>query len=45
MPTEEELEEQITEQMDQERTKNAILAYEIESLKKAVAKVENISGI
>ena len=43
--TEEELEERITEQLDRERIKNAILAFEIESLKKAVEKVENISGI
>ena len=43
--TEEELEQHITRQMDQERIKTAILNLEIENLKKAVAKVENISGI
>lgn len=43
--TEQELEERITEQMDRERVKDAILAIEIESLKKAVDKVENVSGL
>lgn len=43
--TEQELEERITDQMDRERAKNAILALEIESLKKAVEQVENVSGL
>ena len=43
--TGEELEERITEQMDRERTRDAILALEIETLKKAVEKVENVSGL
>lgn len=43
--TEQELEERITEQMDRERAKNAILAFEIENLKKAVETSENVSGI
>lgn len=43
--TEEELEERITEQMDRERVKDKILALEIDQLKKAVEKVENISGL
>ena len=40
MPTEQELEERITEQMDMERGKNAILNIEIENLKKVVKQVE-----
>ena len=40
--TEQELEERITEQMDRERIKNAILNIEIENLKKAVKQVEKI---
>lgn len=44
MPTEQELDERITEQMDRERDINAILTLEIESLQKAVEKVEDISG-
>ena len=44
MPTEMELDEQITEQMDRERVQNAILNLEIETLKKAVGNVENVSG-
>ena len=43
--TEEELEERITEQMDRERVKDKILALEIDQLKKAVEKVENVSGL
>lgn len=42
--TEEELDERITEQMDRERTRDNILRLEIESLKKAVGQVENVSG-
>lgn len=45
MPTGEELEERINEQIDQERIQNAILNLEIETLRKAVDKVENISGL
>ena len=44
MPTEEELEERITEQIDRESVRNAILALEIENLKKAVEQIENVSG-
>ena len=43
--TEEELEQRTTEMIDRERVKNAILALEIESLKKAVEQVENVSGL
>ena len=43
--TEQELEERITEQLDRERIKAAILKHEIENLKKAVAEVENVSGL
>lgn len=42
--TEQELEERINENLDRERHQNAILSLEIETLKKAVKKVENISG-
>ena len=45
MPTEEELEQRVNEHIDREGAKNAILALEIETLKKAVEKVENISGL
>ena len=47
MPTEEELEERITDQMDTEhrRVREAILKIEIDQLKKAVEQVENISGL
>lgn len=43
--TEQDLEERITEQMDRERVRDKILALEIETLKKAVEKVENVSGL
>lgn len=43
--TEAELDERITEQMDRERAREAILKCEIEMLKKAVERVENISGL
>jgi hypothetical protein len=43
--TEEELEQITTERIERERVKNAILALEIESLKKAVEQVENVSGL
>ena len=45
MPTAEELEERVTEQIDQERIRNAILDLEIETLKKAVEMSENVSGL
>ena len=45
MPTEEELEQRITESIDQERIQDAILNLEIETLRKAVDKVENVSGL
>ena len=45
MITEQELDDMITDRIDKERIKNAILDYEIENLKKAVEKVENVSGI
>ena len=43
--TEEELEVRITEQLDRGRVRAKILELEIENLKKAVKKVENISGL
>ncbi|MBP5725484.1 MAG: hypothetical protein J6Y48_00260 [Clostridia bacterium] len=42
--TEEELDRRINEQMDRERIQNAILKFEIENLKKAVAEVEQSQG-
>ena len=42
--TEQELEERITEQMDREMVKDAILMFEIENLKRTVDQVENVSG-
>jgi len=45
MPTEEDLEQMTTEKIDRERVNDKILALEIETLKKAVEKVENISGL
>ena len=45
MPTEEELEQRITDHIDKESADNAILSSEIESLKKAVKGSENISGL
>ena len=44
MPTEEDLEQMITESMDLERVQSGILALGIETMEKAVVKVENISG-
>lgn len=44
MPTEEDLEQMTTEQMDRERVTDKILSLEIEMLKKAVENVENVSG-
>lgn len=43
--TEQELEERITEQIDTERVSDKILMLEIENLKKAVERVENVSGV
>jgi len=43
--TEEELEQRTTEMIDRERMKDAILKFEIENLKKAVEKSENVSGL
>ena len=43
--TEQELEERITEQIDKERIKENVLKFEIENLKKAVERVENVSGV
>ena len=45
MPTEEDLEQMTTEQMDRERVRDKILALEIEMLKKAVEQIENVSGL
>lgn len=39
--TEQELEERITEQMDRERVKDNILALEIDTLRKAVQKLDD----
>jgi len=44
MPTEEDLEQMTTEKIDRERVKDKILALEIQTLKKAVENVENVSG-
>lgn len=43
--TEQELDERITEQMDMERVADKILNLEIEMLKKAVERIENVSGL
>ena len=43
--TEQELDERINDQMDRERNQDAVLKLEIETLKKAVEKVENVSGV
>jgi hypothetical protein len=45
VPTEEDLEQMTTEQLDRERTRDAILKLEIETLKKAVEQIENVSGL
>ena len=45
MPTEDELEQITTERIDSERIQQAILNLEIATLKKAVGKVENVSGL
>ena len=44
MPDEQELEQMVTAQIDRERVQSAILKLEIETLKRAVEKVENVSG-
>ena len=43
--TEQELDDMITERMDRERIKDAILKLEIENLTKAVEQIENVSGL
>ena len=43
--TEEELEQITTERIERERVREAILKLEIDTLKKAVEKVENVSGL
>lgn len=45
MPDGEELEQRINDQIDRERIETAILKLEIETLKKAVGKSENVSRI
>ena len=45
MPDEEELEQRINDQIDRERIKEAILKLEIETLKKAVEKVECVGNV
>ena len=42
--TEQELEQFVNGQIDQEKMKDAIFKLEIDTLKKAVEKVENVSG-
>ena len=45
MPTEEDLEQMTTAQIERERVRRVLLDIELDNLKKAVAKVENISGL
>jgi hypothetical protein len=45
MITEQELEERITEHIDREEAKRAILKFEIDNLQKAVERVENVSRL
>lgn len=45
MPDGEELERIVNDRMDMERRQDAVLGMEIDTIKKAVAKVENISGL
>ena len=45
MPTEEELEQRVNDHIDSERIKDAVLKLEIETLRKGLDKVENVSGI
>ena len=42
MPTEEELEERITEEIDRERVKEAILSLEISQLRETLNKLERV---
>lgn len=42
--TEQELEERITEQIDRETVTDKILAFQIETLKKGMEQIENVSG-
>ena len=42
--TEQELEERVTEQIDRETVTAKILAFEIETLKKGLEQIENVSG-
>ena len=44
MPTEEELEQRINEHIDRESLQNAILGIELETLRKGIDKIENVSG-
>lgn len=44
MPTGEEIDERVNEQIDREEVKKAILKYEIENLKKAVEQCESIQN-
>lgn len=45
MPDGEELEQMINEQIERERIQTAILNIEIDTLKKAVKQIENVSGL
>lgn len=45
MPTAEELEQRVTEQIERDDIREGILRIEIETLKKAVKKSENVSGL
>lgn len=45
MPTEEEIEQRITEHIDRESLQNAILGIELETLRKGIDKIENVSGL
>ena len=45
MPTEEELEQLTNAQIERERVREAILKLEIEQLKEAVKRIENVSGL
>ena len=42
MPTEMELEERVTDEIDRERVKEAILSLEIEQLRDAIKKAERV---
>ena len=45
MPTEEDIEQMVTECIDREEVKAAILKFEIDNLTKAVERVENVSRL